>query len=248
MRRQIDDCPFGGSFYKCSVEFGGFSGCCTTEPCSRGGTCPKENDRTPGRSEFLPAYMTYDNTRTDSSVTPSLTTLPTRATSASKEAEATLAILPVSNIAPVETSTRSALITNSSDRPLSTAYVTVSHQPSATSFAIPGSTELRRIPIAVIAGAAVGALVLLALAVFLFRCCKRRKQKSIYQAPVYVSPYNSNDGYMSQKARFSHSANIASFDGVQQLDGRGVGKPQNSCSTASRCFAKLPAEPVVRVD
>jgi hypothetical protein len=188
--------------------------------------------------------MNHQRRRTNSSVTPTLTTIITRATS--KEAEITFAILPVSPIAPFQSSTKSTLTTSSSDRSLSTAYVTVTYQPSATSLAIPVPAESRRIPIAVIAGAAVGALVLIALAVFLFLCCKRRKHKSIYQAPIYVSPYNNNNSDMSQKSRFPYKAKFATFHGVQQPDSREVGKPRNSRSTASRYFAELPGEPVVR--
>jgi hypothetical protein len=98
-----------------------------------------------------------------------------------------------------------------------------------------------------IAATIVGVLVPIALGIFLVLCCKRRKHKSIHQAPIYVSPYNNNnDSDMSQKSRFSYKANFASFDGVQQLDSREVGKPWRSRNASSQCCAELPAERVTR--
>jgi hypothetical protein len=50
MQKQENTCPLAGTWYKCAVDFGGFSGCCTMDPCFPGGGCPKEKDFTPDRS------------------------------------------------------------------------------------------------------------------------------------------------------------------------------------------------------
>lgn len=64
-QRQNGECPLGGNFYVCSREMGGFSGCCMSDPCVPGGSCPKEKDRTPGRGGFTSKLRSSSRIPTD---------------------------------------------------------------------------------------------------------------------------------------------------------------------------------------
>ena len=101
--------------------------------------------------------------------------------------------------------TTSALRNGTAGTTLPTAYVTLDRVPSATSHTldpIPNS-----LPAVAIVGIAVGGAVLIGLAVLLLICRRRRKQKNIYQAPIYVSPFNTSSD-MSQKGDGIYKANL----------------------------------------
>jgi hypothetical protein len=128
-----------------------------------------------------------------------------------------------------------------------TAYIIVSNRPSATSSSRSGPTDSRSLSIAVIPGAAVGGLVLVALIVVILICLRRRrKQKSAYQAPLYISPYNSGGSLTPQKSRVHEVESRRSCEEIQQLDSRSIGVPRNIDDESSRRFAELAAEPVTR--
>ncbi|KAF2026105.1 hypothetical protein EK21DRAFT_103461 [Setomelanomma holmii] len=225
LRRQNSECPSGGNFYVCSKEMGGFSGCCTSDPCFSGGGCPKEKDRTPGRESSTIAT-------TSAVATPSF-----------QSSDGTARILPVSTIA----SSPSALATvssTSSNAPQLTAYVTVHPSLSPSPTGVPPASD-PGIPSAAIAGAAVGAVILIALGIIVFVCCKRRRKRSIHQAPIYVSPYNSSDSDMSEHPKLVKAYMRNPWNEIQQLDSSEVG-PRRHGRIGSRCFAELPAEPVTR--
>jgi hypothetical protein len=84
--------------------------------------------------------------------------------------------------------------------------------------------------------------MLIVVGVILFVCLKRRRNKSIYQAPIYVSPYNTHSD-MSEHPK-SVKAYLRSWNEIQQLDSSEIGPEREHARIASRCFAELPAEPV----
>jgi hypothetical protein len=133
----------------------------------------------------------------------------------------------------------------SSDIAQTTAYATITNQPSEMSNATPDQSDTRPVLIAVIVGAVIGVLILIAFGVLLFSCIRGRKHKNIYQAPVYVSPYNIDDN-VPQKPRASLDAKCRGIcDDVQQLDSREVQTPRRLRDEVFGNFAELPAEPVM---
>lgn len=172
------------------------------------------------------------------SATPTTTTAV--ATVTPTASDVSFRILPASTISSSPSS--AAALPNSSDSPRSTAYVTVHPSPSSTSINAPSRASGRSIPSAVIAGAAVGGIMLIVVGVILFVCLKRRRNKSIYQAPIYVSPYNTHSD-MSEHPK-SVKAYLRSWNEIQQLDSSEIGPGREHARIASRCFAELPAEPV----
>jgi hypothetical protein len=175
--------------------------------------------------------------------TPTLTTRTAIATSASKVAEVSFAILPVPTIPFSQLLLSSVTISRSTDIVPTTAYATITNQPSEMSKATAQQTDTKPVLIAAIVGAVIGTLALIAFGVLLFSCVRGRKHKNIYKAPVYVSPYNINDN-VSQKPRASLGAKCRGIcDDVQQLDSREVQTPRRLRDEVFG-FAELPAEPL----
>ncbi|KAH7061710.1 hypothetical protein BKA63DRAFT_201014 [Paraphoma chrysanthemicola] len=222
--RQNGECPLGGNFYVCSREMGGFSGCCTADPCAPGGGCPKEKDRTPGRDSAVSTTTTAFATATST-----ISTV-TRSPSAS-----TLSSIP-SSVSSFPTS---------SDPYRAIEYVTVHPSSSSTAGAAPGGAAGVGIPSAVIAGAAVGGVMLILVAVLLFVCLRRRSKKGIYQAPTYISPYN-NSSETLEHPKTVKAYLGRSWDDIAQLDSSEVRTEAGHIRTAPRCFAELPADNVAR--
>jgi hypothetical protein len=165
----------------------------------------------------------------------------------SRTSEALFTILPVSTtpLEPLASSTAPTRYNGDGSR--TTQYVTVSHQPSATSTVLPSSINQRSLPVATIAGAAVGGLVLITLIIFLLICFRRRKRKNIYQAPIYISPYNTTSSVRSQKLPIVYKTDLRrSCDQIQQLDSTNVDGTRSMARDSARRFAELAAEPVMR--
>ncbi|EAT87935.1 hypothetical protein HBI56_093280 [Parastagonospora nodorum] len=222
-RRQDTSCRFGGTWYRCSSDFGGFSGCCTMDPCSRAGGCPKEKDMTPGRNTLA--------------ATRSATTT----TASSRVSEASFVKLPIPSTSYPRPTTASYFAAGTTDTTLATAYVTLDHVPSATSSHTAGPTS-NSLPIAAIFGVAIGGVALIGLAVFLFMCRRRRKQKNIYQAPIYVSPFNTNSNmYQKRDGTYRSSLRGPSFD-TQDLSTRDSGVHTVAATAPSPHRAELPGE------
>jgi hypothetical protein len=78
-------------------------------------------------------------------------------------------------------------------------------------------------------------------------CLKRRRQqKSIYQAPLYISPYNSSGSFTPQKSPVYKFELRRSCEEIQQLDSRSIAVPKNLDNGWPRRFAELAAEPLDR--
>ncbi|KAH7068547.1 hypothetical protein FB567DRAFT_541268 [Paraphoma chrysanthemicola] len=222
--RQNGECPLGGNFYVCSRGMGGFSGCCTSDPCAPGGGCPSEKDRTPGRDSDAPitttAFATATSTFSVVTKTPSASTLSSSPSSVST-------------------------FPTSCDPSRAVEYVTVHSSSSSTAGAVAGSTSGGGMPSAVIAGAAVGGIVLIVVAVVLFVCLKRRRENGIYQAPIYVSPYNNSSETLEHpKAVKTYLGR--SWDDIPQLDSSELRTEAGHTWTAPRCFAELLADTMAR--
>jgi hypothetical protein len=183
-------------------------------------------------------FSAVNATITSSTATPTMT---------SQASDVSFTKIPIPT-ASFETLTSSAAPTSRGDGSVQpTAYVTVSHQPSATSLSRSDSTSSRSLPLATIAGAAVGGSVLVALIIVILICLRRRrKQKSIYQAPIYISPYNSSRSFMPQKSPVYKAELRRSCGEIQQLDSRSIGVPRNLGNDSSRRFAELAVEPLTR--
>lgn len=136
--------------------------------------------------------------------------------------------------------------TLSSTTSSSTASAAVNFQPSETSHQTSNPIDHKPLPLAAVIGAAVGAIVLFGLAIFLLICLRRRKHKSIYQAPIYVSPYNTGSDMSQMSASLYVTKARRSSHEIQTLDGRDIGGPRYNASDASLRFAELPGEPVTR--
>jgi hypothetical protein len=130
----------------------------------------------------------------------------TAMTSPSRVSEASFVKLPMPTTVSPQPTTTSALRTGTAGATLPTAYVTLDRVPSATSSHTPDSTP-NSLPVVAIVGIAVGGAVLVGLAVLLLICRRHRKQKNIYQAPIYVSPFNTSSD-MSQKGDGIYKANL----------------------------------------
>jgi hypothetical protein len=114
------------------------------------------------------------------------------------------------------------------------------HKESATN--VPNHSSPKALPIAAIAGAAVGGLVLLVLGVLLLLYVRCRKYKNIYQAPIYISPFNASCD-MAQESRISPRKD---HDHIEQLDSRDTRLLAEGGTASLRYFAELPAEPIAR--
>jgi hypothetical protein len=240
MRRQDGTCPLGGTWYKCAVDLGGFSGCCTMDPCLPGGGCPEEKDLTPGRSRFTlsPDMAQLELTQSiDAPTSTKGSTTPTASSFQTSDVSFVKLPIPTTSSSQVPSSTIVS----------TTASVAVNDQPSDTPNRSSSPVNGRPLPLAAIIGAAVGAIVLLGLVLFLLVCLRRRKHRGVYQAPIYVSPYNTGCD-MSQKSASSWEPKARKSSlGIQQLDSRGIGGPRYMADDALRCFAELPGEPVAVV-
>ncbi|KAF1911533.1 hypothetical protein BDU57DRAFT_524058 [Ampelomyces quisqualis] len=220
-RRQDGTCPSGGTFYKCAREVGGFSGCCLNDPCFPGGFCSEDKDRLPGR---------FSST---------LTTLTSAATTTAKESGV---MPPVSTLSLPTVVPSTAVAAGNSESPHSIPLPTTTERPKEIAANIPVHASPEALPIAAITGAAVGGLVLIILGVLLLLCLRRRKHKNIYEAPVYVSPFNTS----SDMAQQSRTLAGNECHRIQQLDSGNNGLFAGRGTASLRHFAELPAEPILR--
>jgi hypothetical protein len=120
-------------------------------------------------------------------------------------------------------------------------------RPSETSIAPHEDSKAKSIPIAAIVGGVGGAVVLVALGVFLFVCLRRRRhKKKIYQAPIYVSPYSTDSNSPSTTSSYPELKMRRSWGEIQRQDLGGVGLGIGVGHSSVRCFSELPAEPIQR--
>lgn len=192
------------------------------------------------RSQFVNSFQySYD---TDTFVdTPTATKPATATTAAARVSDASFVKLPMPTTMSPQPTTASALTTGTTGATLPTAYVTIDRVPSATSSHTPGAIP-NSLPVVAIVGIAVGGVILIGLAVLLLICRRRRKQKNIYQAPIYVSPFNTSSD-MSQKGDGAYKANLwgPSFD-TQDLRKRDSGTHSVVATGLSGRLVELPGE------
>lgn len=119
--------------------------------------------------------------------------------------------------------TSTAAVTSLSDiatRSISSG--TNSRQPEETGAVVASHHTQTRISTAVIVSAIIGGIILLFLAICLVLCLKRQKNKSVYQAPIYVSSFNTSRDMTTPSPTSKEMKFRTRFEGVQELDGRGV--------------------------
>jgi hypothetical protein len=75
--RQNTNCPSGKAYYSCSSNFGGFVGCCSSDPCTNNG-CPDNKSSTSGSSKATSSTSSAQRTSTGSSQTASKTSSSSR--------------------------------------------------------------------------------------------------------------------------------------------------------------------------
>ncbi|KAH7379107.1 hypothetical protein DE146DRAFT_586885, partial [Phaeosphaeria sp. MPI-PUGE-AT-0046c] len=185
------NCPYGGVFYKCSTILGGFTGCCLTDPClsSRGG-CPEEKDRTPDRYTPSPSTGTTSSTVVPQDPSASFVKLPISIEP----------VPPASSNTPLATSSTISIPLASSNTLLATPRYSLtesatlgakSNSPGETAAGISGHHTPKAFATAMIVSAIIGGIVFISLGIFLW-VVMRRKNRSVYQAPIYVSPFNTS--------------------------------------------------------
>lgn len=249
MRRQQNDCPNGGFWYTCGVEFGGFSGCCTMEPCFIDGGCPKDRDLTPGRCKhhiycLLPIVRARLMCHIDKSTS---TTATIKVTSSSLSSEVSFAKSPLTTLLPSQSISSAPLITSLEDFTQPTAHATVDHQPSAASSPAPAPKNNSSSSLAYIIGAAIGAVILAVVILLLLRRRRRQKHKNIHQAPIYVSPYNTSSDLSQDSGNSYHAEWCGCPSDTQQHHSTAIRGHRIGISEVSlRPCAELPSEPVAR--
>ncbi|KAF2831709.1 hypothetical protein CC86DRAFT_452680 [Ophiobolus disseminans] len=197
--------------------------------CNPGATCPEEKDRTPTR------------------YTPTFTARTIAATTRSRDSEDTSEILPVPTLWPSRSSSDTAS-PSSTGNAQSTTPITVGHPPITTSTNESHKPNSRPIPIPAISGSMGGIIALIALGVLLLLCRRRQQRKNIYQAPIYVSPYNTDSDMTPPINSFQQRKVQQSCSEVHQPGGReirtGLGRRIGTLSLQR--IAGLPAEAVDR--
>jgi hypothetical protein len=89
--------------------------------------------------------------------------------------------------------------------------------------------------------------VLVALGIFLLVCLRRRRhKKKIYQAPIYVSRYNTDSDSSSTTSSYPEMKMRRSWGEIQCQDAKGFGLGIGMGHSSVCCFSELPAEPIKR--
>ncbi|KAF2133030.1 hypothetical protein P153DRAFT_178404 [Dothidotthia symphoricarpi CBS 119687] len=248
MRAEIrsTDCPNGGVFYSCS---NGFRGCCLEDPCMPNGGCPKEKDRTPNNSLSANPVLSVPSTRSFSR--PDSMSSSSASGSRTKDAVTTSAP-PLETIASLSAG--------------QTVFVTITHDPLETSKSSTVTPEPdtraqhgHSIPIAAIVGPVVGVVVLIATALLIFFCLRRRKRTKMRRAATFPSPYVGSDmskqlhnsvlPQQEEEERKPQHKTIFSTSQPQpqQLDSREVVPAAELGESPIRHIAELPANSITPI-
>ena len=150
---------------------------------------------------------------------------------------------------PTTTSSQSPSMTaatSCSDDAQPTAYTTAAAHPSSTASSGPSRLSSKSVPIAAIAGGVGGVVALIAIGLFLLVCIKRRNRKNVYQAPIYVSPYNTDSDTSPTFNSVEKREMRRSYNEAPQLDGREVEIGRRLGNPSLRWRSELPAEPVIQ--